>query len=66
MKFILKSFCKKNKIKCVKDRKSNLDKFILSIPKNIDNVGKSSFTKITHYDVNEVDNKVVVMLTDTF
>lgn len=62
----LKKFCRSNKIKCVKDKKSYFDKYILSIPKQIDEVSKSSFTTIHNYDVNEVDNKVVIMLTDTF
>ena len=62
----LKSFCKKNNIKCVKGKKENQDKLFLTIPPYMDMISKSVYKSHFKYDYNYFMDRFVITVYDTY
>ena len=61
----LKSFCKKNKMKCVKDKKEK-DKLWLTIPAYMDTVSKGVYKSNFKYEVEYFMDRFVITVYDQF
>lgn len=61
----LKSFCKKNKIKCVKDKKEK-DKLWLTIPPYMDMMSKGAYKSHFKYDYEYFMDRFVITVYDYF